>query len=453
MNNQVYLKFVQEKQWLSLCSREWEEVIDGFTEEAQVEWAFGTQDNQPITTELGTFAEFITAAKARYEHSYQYGITLVISGMNMVATQVNIPSKQTRHIAQAIPFMIEDQVVQDVADLHFVIGSRDDEGNIPVLAIPHEVMTATCDIFEHFDLPLDSVVADMLCLPMADNEWTLAVDGSHLLLRRAPWSGMAIEMDAAPVVLSAILDHWEDKPELVRVLVCEAQLSPNLKNWLKSQISSSFANLELPLEYDEIDATKFGIVCQELNREAGKKRPHDFMQGTYGMKSRRRKPSGFNWKPLAALVAMFLVLHTAFLYVQAAKYNAEAERIAGETKALYKQLFPRDQRVVNIKRQMQTHLDNYLRGGGGDDFMVLLATTGKEIRSLNATSKDAIQPRRVSYDEGQGDLRLDLIVKDYAQLEAFKNRLEKNALAVETAQASQDKGEVKARLNIRSAKS
>ncbi len=454
MTSKVFVRFVNEKQWHSLCAMDWQDEPIAVPDELTVEWCIVGDGGHLTSPTESSFAEFVDLIHQRYEHSYLFGITLIISGINVVTTQVNIPSKQTRHIAQAIPYMIEDQVSQDVSKLHLIMGARDSEGNVPVLAVPHQLMEGTCNLFEQFDLPLDSVLADMLCLPLQEAEWTFLIDGRFFLIKKGPFSGMSIEMDAAPVVLGSIVEHWPDKPHTVRVILCEERFNQNLKNWLKTQISSSLADVDVALEYDEVAGSEFEVLCDQLNQSLpAKKIPHDFMQGKYGVSSRRRRPSLFNWKPLAALIATFLVLHTGYLYTQAAKIDQEAERLDMEAKALYKQLFPRDQRIVNIKRQMEQHINDYMSGSGGDDFMVLLTMTGKEMNTINKSTKDAIQPRRVAYEEGQGDLRLDLVVKDFTQLEAFKTRLEKASLAVETAQATQDDDVVKARLKIRNQRS
>ena len=84
--------------------------------------------------------------------------------------------------------------------------------------------------------------------------------------------------------------------------------------------------------------------------------------------------------------------------------------------------------------------------------MTLLALAGEQIHTTNR-GKTTLKPQRVAYDEGQGDLRLDLVVEDFDQLEKFKARLQGASLAVETASATQDKEGVKARLKIRNERS
>ncbi|MAR90213.1 MAG: type II secretion system protein GspL [Pseudomonadota bacterium] len=453
MTSKVFVRFINEKQWLEFCEHEQGEDSLTVPEELFVEWCSAELDGQVSSSQIVPFTEFVDQLNNRWPHSYQYGISLLISGANSFTAEVNIPSRQTRHIAQALPYMIEDQVAQDVTRFHLIMGERDADGLVPVIGVPHQLLAATRRLFLHFELPLDSVLPDMLCLPRAENEWTLMFDGRQLLIRRGPMSGLAIEMDAAPVVLAAVMEHWQQRPEALRVLFCLEHLNENLKNWIRTQISGQVADAEFQVEYDEVNSSDFQLLCDHLHSHYGAKKPRfDLLQGRYASSGRRR-PSAINWKPLAAMVAVFVLSYTGFLYTQAWQMNQEAARLEQEAESLYRQWFPRDRRIVNVKRQVQQHIDEYQSGADGFGFMTLLALAGEQMYQVNQRNQGAIAPRRVSYDQGQGDLRLDLVVKDFSQLEAFKNQLQQAELGVETASASQDEAGVKARLKIRSERS
>ena len=453
MTSKVFVRFINENQWVSLCSQFGEDEPVNVPEDIYVEWSSAELDGRVSDSQIVPFSEFVEQLNNRWPHHYQYGITLLVSGANTFAAEVNIPSKQTRHIAQALPYMIEDQIAQDVSLFHLITGERGDSGALPVVGISKQLIEGSQALFKQFSLPLDSILPDMLCLPQREDEWSLLFDGRHLLIKRSDMAGLAIEMDAAPVVLASVIDHWQDHPKVLRVLFCQEHLNENLQNWIKTQISGQVADAEFDVEYDEVNSNDFQLVCDHVHSHFGAKKPKfDFLQGRYA-NSGRRKPSAFNWKPLAAMFALFVISYTAFLYTQAWKMNQEAALLDQETKKLYKQLFPRDKRIVNVKRQMQQHINDFESTGEGQSFMSLLALAGEQIYGVNRVDNEAISPRRVSYDAGQGDLRLDLLVKDFSKLEDFKTKLQQAELAVETASAARDKDRVKARLKIRSERS
>ena len=451
MTTKVYLRFINENQWVDLCETMQEEVPLEQLDELYVEWAWSDTDHHASSTETMPFGQFVTTVKERWPHSYLYGIDLIISGSYTMGGEVSIPSKQMRQIAQALPYMVEDQLAQDVGNFHLIHGSRGEQGELAVLGIPHILVSATQRLFTQLDLPLDAIIPDMLSLPHKPGEWTLLVDGKHLLIRRSDLGGMAIEIDAVPVVLASILESWEPKPALIRVLLCQEHLNENLQNWIKTQINSALADQEIDVEYDEIASGYFLVICDQLH-QAARKSPANLLQGTYAAKGRRR-PSGYNWRPLAALVATVVIMYTAYLYTQSWQYNNRYQQVKSEVVTLYKRLFPADRRIVNVKVQMEQHIRSFQKGQGGADFLTLMTLAGQQIQSINQAKDGAIKPQHASYDENQGDLRLDLLVKDFTELENLKNRLQAASLHVETASAAQEAGAVKARLRIRSQQS
>lgn len=451
MTSKVYLRFVNENQWVWLCEAAQEGAPLDALDDLMVEWCWADLDHQVQGTTVESFQDFINHARERWPHTYLYGIDLVISGANTVGAQVNIPSKQMRQITQALPYMIEDQLAQDVGQFHLIHGGRADNDELSVLGLPRHLIEITQRLFAEQQLPLDAIIPDMLCLPCSQNEWTLLVDGKHLLIRPREMAGISIEIDAAPVVLSSIFEHWKPLPATLRVLLCKEHLNDYLLNWVKAQIASAVAETGIEVEYDDIASDYFVVLCDRL-QGAPRKHPGNFLQGAYAAKG-RRKPSGFNWKPLAALAATLAVTYTGFLYTQSWKFHSEHKRLETEATTLYKRLFPSDRRIVNIKRQMEQHIKDFQKGQSNESFLALLTITGQQIQLMNSTSQDSIKPQRASYDENQGDLRLDLLAKDFAQLESLKNRLESSSLIVETASAAQDAGGVKARLKIRSQRS
>ena len=377
-------------------------------------------------------------------------LVVMLAGVNLVAMEVNIPSKQAKHIAQALPFMLEDLVAQDVDALHIALGSRDKGGELPVILCQKAYIANLISRFDSVGLQIQHVIGDMCCLPPQDNSWHFLTDGRSLLVRLHKQSPLTIELDALPVLLNALFVEGMDEPEKISVTVGSDFKSDNLENWLKTQFTSHMADMSTVFDIEHIDQTSFSYLCESVLPKLTAE-PINLLQGAYKPISKRR-PSLIKWKPVAALASIFVALFVGFQYTQAWKLEGKAEQVAKQTETLYKRYFPQDRRIVDVRRQMTDKLEAASSQGGNQGFLSLLAMVGEKLNELNrGAQRPRLSPLRITYDETQGDLKIDFLAGGFTDLDALKAKLETLSLSVEIARASQDGDQMKARMNIRSA--
>jgi len=423
--------------------------------EAQVQWLLAPDGVVNADATTGSIDEALDSLLDTRGGLFGLDVVLILQGSHVFSTTVNIPSKQTKHIAQALPFMLEDNVGEDVEGLHFTPGDRDSEGNVGVLSIRKSVIEILVNEFDRAGLPLTAIIPDMLCLPVSDSEWTFVTDGHQLITRTSKYQALSIELDALPILLNALFpDAGEDEnqqpaPDTLKVLVTQEFKSDNFENWLKTQITSHLVDIETALDLQHIESTEFVYLCDNLNSDSLKQ--SNILVGPY-KPIPKRAPSLFNWKPSAILLSIFMCLFVGFQYVQASKLGQQALQADNEAKALYKKYFPRDKRIFDVRKQMKSHLMNANTMDEGLGFLPLLAQVGEKMNEMNRGKKThVINPLRISFDRVQGQLKIDCTAPGFNDLDNLKKKLETLQLNVEIARASQDGDQVKARVNVRSA--
>ncbi len=432
---------------------------DDVVSEAQVQWLLAPDGVVNTEATTGSIDEALDSLLDDRGGLFGLDVVLILQGSHVFSTTVNIPSKQTKHIAQALPFMLEDNIGEDVEGLHFTPGDRDSDGNVGVLSIRKSVVETLVNEFDRAGLPLTAIIPDMLCLPANDGEWTFLTDGHQLITRTSKYQALSIELDALPILLNALfpdLDQKQDKdgdptpaPHALKVLVTQEFKSDNFENWLKTQITSHLVDIETELDLQHIESTEFVYLCDNLNSDSLKQ--SNLLIGPY-KPIPKRAPSLFNWKPSAILLSIFMCLFVGFQYVQASKLEQQALQADNEAKALYKKYFPRDKRIFNVRKQMKSHLMNANSGDEGAGFLPLLAQVGEKMNEMNRGKKArVISPLRISFDQVQGQLKIDCTAPGFNDLDNLKKKLETLDLNVEIARASQDGDKVKARVNVRSA--
>lgn len=380
-------------------------------------------------------------------------VIVIVRGLNMVATRANVPSKQSKHIAQALPFILEDVVADDIDNLHLAMGKRDKEGNIEVVACEKRMIDDLSERFKALDIDITNVVADMSCIGSEPGTWHFVTDGRTLISSIPGESPMSIELDALPILLNSVFRDDPSLPEEERatlpdeivVTVGSDFTSENLETWLKTRFMGHLADSDTLLNIEHIDEDSFSYLCRQARPRFESGDVIELMQGDL-RPSRKRRPSLIPWKPLAGFAAAFVLLFTGYNYLQAAKFNDAHREVDASTRALYKSYFPQDRKIVDIKRQMREKLKGAGGSGNTQQFLTLLTTVGSQLNSMNGLS-----PLRVIFDESQGDLKIDFLANGFGDLNALKSKLEAQSLQVEIARASQDGEKMKARMNIRSA--
>jgi general secretion pathway protein L len=377
---------------------------------------------------------------------YDLTAVLVLGGENCFGADVNIPSKQTRQIVQALPFMLEDQLAEEVDAFVFTPGPRSKEGKVSVLATSRALLAGLSSAFREAGIPLEAVVPDMLGLPRGEGQWSFVCDEKMLNIRTGDLSGLTIEMDALPVVSAAMIREGEPAPRQARISFTHRQLGDSMQAWLRTQFTNMVAGHDVELLFDQASVSRFDFLVEGFASQGALPAnllPPDLRAGP------RRRQSNLRWKPAAAMVGICALLQTTLLYAEGWKMRQQTTAINAETIALYKRYFPQDRTVLDVRRQMTDKFRQAEKQSSGASFLVLLAMTGQIINETNR-GKPApdLSLQRINYDEAQGDIRIDLKAQGYSALDGMKAKVEQTGLGMEISSASQDGEQVKARVRI-----
>ena len=423
--------------------------------ELRVNWMLYEQGERVCGAENVLVEDVSTALIEKRGDLFDLDVVLLLQGTSVFSTQVNIPSKQLKHIAQALPFALEDNLAEDVDNLHFVPCPRNSQGETPVLVIKHSIMAALVDRFNAANLSLTAVLPDMFSLPAIDNGWSIYISGDQLLIRLDKSSAISIELASFPIMLNALsaerpAESSDELPLIVDIVVEKSSSDDDFDSWFRTLFNSQMADRDVGLNISFSDADAFQYLCDHIT-ENPLKSPVNLLVGSY-KPILKHSQLLFSWKPVAALLAVFITLQVGFLYVQASEYEKQAAAIDAEAKQLYKRYFPRDKRIFDIKKQMRSHLQKAGNTNKQLGFLPMLANVGEKLNEINDGGRESvISPLKISFDEVQGEFKFDCLANGFGDLDNFKLHLEKLPLTVEIARATQDGAKVKARLKIRSA--
>ena len=177
--------------------------------------------------------------------------------------------------------------------------------------------------------------------------------------------------------------------------------------------------------------------------------PIQLLQGEFRPRA-RSKVSLNEFKYSFVACTVFLCLLFSFWTGQILYYQSQTIKLANESEALFRSLFPEENKIIDLKRQFSTKLNQLNRQTEKSvSFIQLMNEAGESIQAQkNSDLSRMIRLSRVIFDGDQQLLRLELEVEDFPMIDQLKSKMELKGLTVSVDAANKEAEFVKARLKI-----
>lgn len=377
--------------------------------------------------------------------AFQDGTTLVlVPGEVVFLTSAHIPSRQVRQIKQALPYMVEELIADNIEDVHLAIPdiAPGGEHELPVAVVQHHLLIDWLDQLYQHGITADVLCPDTLAAPWRQGSHSFFVQDERVICRDGAYRGQ--------VVGRAQFAHYV---QLLKQELAERELGAPLRHIVYGGAEASVsAQAVLAAVQADIDAettlTEYGENGAEVlaaNAVQHGDELLNLLQGGYRVQ--RRGQSERQWARVAAVAGIGLVLYCVVAGASGAWFSWQAQKAEQQTFSLYRQLFPNERRVVSPKKQMQAHL-----GGGG------AAATGASPLPLLAKAALGLRGNDLQLDElhyrrQRNDLQLQLHTPTLETLDKIKQQLGGVGLNVDISSAAQQGDKTIGRLNIRDGRS
>lgn len=146
-----------------------------------VPWlVWSTQNNEVIASgELANESELETLQS----YALQRSVILLLSATDVALNRVEIPKGASRQFESMLPFLLEDELAQDVDDLHFtILSKKGDEAWVSAVALDwFEQVLEKCRTLG-FDVK--KVMPDALALPTNEDGLSAVQLGNEWLVKK-----------------------------------------------------------------------------------------------------------------------------------------------------------------------------------------------------------------------------------------------------------------------------
>ena len=356
-------------------------------------------------------------------------VVVLVPGIDCLLTQATIPGRNRQKLLRAVPFALEEQLIEDVENFHFSLGPALPGGRYPVVVIATRRIDAILDACRSAGLDVYQLVPDLLAVPCTGDAVCVVIDGDLALVRTGPYSGFAVETENLGMLLAAQEQPEDSADRPVSIQLPAGAVLPDLGEAAATAEISRYEGSALMLFSQ---STGSGFI--------------DLLQGVYS----RNQEWGKIWRPWRATAALLLagvLLSNIVTGVDYFRLRSERDDLNASMQSIFMESFPGTRRVVDPRVQMQQQLEQLQRrAGSGGRFLTLLARSADVLR----TAKD-IEIAGASYRAGRLDV--ELTAANLQVLDQLKQALSAQGLVVEIQSAAADAGQrVKSRLRIQGSK-
>ena len=411
--------------------------------DAPVAWirtdASGARHGAP---EHGTLADAAAAAG-------NDAIIALLPADDVLITQADVPARGAR-LLQALPFALEEQLAEDIDDLHFAAGQRRASGRTPVAVIRRERLTGYHTRLREAGIEAEAIYAETQGLARLPGTTSLLIDGDLTIIN----DGADVEMGLrgltpgdALVAIGALDEDETDEDEE------RAPLPRHVLVYLDEATNERYSNDWLALR-NELDSLETKLLpdgaLPRLAATVSASRGINLLQGEFAPQ-RRTAETLRPWRMAAALCGVVIALSVIGKVTDHFALKREQQRLAVELEEQWKRTLPW---AGDMPTNPQSRLNAELRRmgaaptSGEAHIMMTLTALAEAIRGSSGVKIEAIGFRGGTTD-------VQLIVPNTQVLERIQTTIQANELLETSIQRADpdDDGGIKSRFQIRTVRS
>lgn len=339
------------------------------TADANAEYAIGSADApRSLLGRSAPLPEVLGLAPGRR-------LVVLVPAADIRLASVTVPARQPQKVLQAAPYLLEEQLAEDVEDLHFALGPRQADGSNPIAVVTRARMERWLTPFREQGLRPEVLCPEMLALPWEADppRWSALAEPALVTVRNGEFSGFC----CAPEDLVSFLELADpDRTHALRLLIAGE--------------SADYSGLDWPLEL----LPGFGSAVEAVALNYRPEASINLLQGSYSQRRDLQKL----WAPWRLPAALLV----AWLLIGALAYGIDSWRLQREVSAQeaanigrFQQLFPSESRIVDLQIQLEQQTAALKSGGRDSGLFALL-----DVLSQALSENSGVQLQGMQYRDG-----------------------------------------------------
>lgn len=351
-------------------------------------------------------------------------VIAIVPMSDVLLTTADLPKLNHQRLMLALPFALEEQLLDDVSQLHFAISDSRTEDLLPVAVVSHQKMQTWLQSLTDAGITPTLMIPTSFALPFVPNQWHISVDNETATLRTGEYSGVACEKSNLQAFLTLKLAEAEKQPEYIHFYNLSGQpLNLTFSNIIVNEISMA----EKPFLEDMAGWARSAPVI-------------NLLQGAYQPKSTLTQTKKI-WQAAGGLAVIWMVLAMFSHSVSFILLHRENQQVEQAINKIYMRHFPAATHIVEPRARLEAELKQLRGQTEKNAFFNLLGITGEKL-----SKSPNIHLQSLDFRERQ--LNLAVTTDTFNTLDAFTHTLTQEGLRVAQKNAGIVDKEVKANLFI-----
>ncbi len=354
----------------------------------EVSWILADGRGNAISApQTGPLSQIAMRAAGRH-------VCVLVPGTDVLLAEPEVPVKAGTKLQQVVPYALEEQLAEDIDDLHFAIGRRaPDSPSTPVAVVAHALMDDWLTTLKSAGLAPEYMYADSDLLP--DNPGhAVALLESDVIVMRPP-TGPAISMPADAIAEALEIARHADTAgeQSGRGLILYTgagewqHFSPQIE-----AVRDQFDGIKVQL----LTSGPLPLYVQQLPTA----RPINLLQGRYAPQDTHAV--GWRaWRVAAILLAAFAGLHVAGKAGELFMLKRAEKAMDASIDQAFRAAMPGEQNTIDARARMERRLAS-VHGGGGPG---LLTALGAVVQARRSAAPDTVV-QSLSYRDGALELKI-----------------------------------------------
>jgi general secretion pathway protein L len=340
-------------------------------------------------------------------------ICVLVPGTDVLLTEPEVPTKAGTKLQQVVPYALEEQLADDIDDLHFAIGKRaSDSARTPVAVIRRSLMDEWLTSLKSSGLDPESMYTESDLLPQNPGQAVALMEEDVVVVRPPLGAPVTLPVEALGEALEIA---QQGSPELAATGVRGLVLYTGAAEW--HQHSAKIESLRERFDGIKIQLLSAGPLAL-FGQQLPVATPINLLQGPYAPTT-ARTVGWQSWKVAAILLASLVGLHVAGKAAEltALKHSEHTlDTSIGET---FRQAMPGERSTLDARRRMEQRLAAAQSGGGPGGLLPALQALVQARTAAPGTTLKALSMR-------QGTIEMKVSAKDASSLDHMSQSLRSN---------------------------